>query len=272
MCLNCTVTKKSVNKILRGSPDWRIYFLLRLSGPTHCSGQWLVLGGWDLGSPKLQHRCFLSGTMKSGNRSSLSCFLGLGTDQTMTGHCWASWRVHLSLELLMRSYVIVQLARNAYFVTVLSRAETWRHQPQHHVVPPLLAAASFVPCRFCLPSLLWEWRLIKLHCSWVGVQRVVRQCCAMELGFILARAISLLPLPCVACSLAFLRSECTLHLTQTALHRPVAVSEDKIGGTHATLPCLSGQGCVWAASRRGLGAKLQLSEPYIPHSRAVGHP
>lgn len=94
----------------------------------------------------------------------------------------------------------------------------------------------------------------------------------MEIGFILARAISFLPLPCVARSLAFLRRECTLHLTQTDLHRPVAVSEDKTGGTHATMSCLSGQGCVLAVSRRGLGAKLQLSEPYIPHSRVVGHP
>lgn len=149
---------------------------------------WVGLGrGASQHSPKLQHRCFLSGTMKSGNRSPLSCFAGLGTDQTMTGPCWASWGVHLSLELVMHSYVIVQLARNAYFVAVLSRAETWRYQPQHHVVPPLLGAATFVPCRSCIPSLFWEWSLIKLHCSWVWIQRVVRQCCAMGLGFILAR-------------------------------------------------------------------------------------
>lgn len=55
------------------------------------------------------------------------------------------------------------------------------------------------------------------------------------------------------CSLALLRRECTLHLTQTDLHWPVAVSEDKTGYAHAALPCLSGQGCVLAVNRRGLG-------------------
>lgn len=95
MCLSCTVTKNSVNKILEVLLAPRVHFLLRLSAPYSALGNgWSWMGGIGEScrapppppttqhSPKLQHRCFLSGTVESGNYFPLS--LGCRKDLEVT--------------------------------------------------------------------------------------------------------------------------------------------------------------------------------------------